>query len=283
MHAEIFNTFSTVSDEEWTNVLLNSVSNAMIESCVFPGFPDAETQTGMIGSSGVHALYEPRSFYTEIRKIMKNMGKEFDSKTKLLDFATGYGRVLRFFLKDIHPGNLVGSDVRPDFIDICRSTFGNDILFEQNEPYPPLRYDDNEFDIITAYSLFSHFSEYAHKAWLKEFKRVLKPNGMLFITLRQEEFLEHSHFDFSQSNLGDYDRYIAANFGTDAVKKKYKSGEYIYIASGGGGNLTNDFYGDTVIPHKYIKRNWNSMFKIVEHFDRYDRLPQAFYALQPKK
>jgi ubiquinone/menaquinone biosynthesis C-methylase UbiE len=239
MHREIFNIFSAVSDEEWTDVLFESVrengERAIIKGCVFPGFPDDATQIGMIGSSGVGALYEPKAFYTELREAMKKIQKEFNEKTMMLDFATGYGRMLRFFLKDVHPGNLVGSDVRPDFIEICRSIFGDDIIFEHNAAYPPLRYENNTFDIITAYSLFSHFSEDAHRAWLKEFERILKPDGVLVITLRQKRFLMDARRLRSQGNLSKYDHYIATSFDNNLMMKRYIAGEYIYIASGGGG------------------------------------------------
>jgi len=147
----------------------------------------------MIGSYWKNALYEPKYMYQEIRRIAKQQNKTFDEQTTLLDFACGYARNIRFFMKDIYPGNLYGSDVTQEFINICRNTFTYnnvcDIIFDLNNPLPPLKYNAETFDIIMAYSLFSHLSENAHLAWLKEFLRIIKPNGLIFLTIRKLSFL----------------------------------------------------------------------------------------------
>jgi len=44
---------------------------------------------------------------------------------------------------------------------------------------------------------------------------------------------------------------------------------------------TNDFYGDTVLPPKYIRKHWTEHFTIVDMVDDLKRLAQAFIVLQP--
>jgi len=292
MHKEIFQKFHRLSDLRWINLLFKSVNNPIIKKMFskpinFPGFPEENIQIGMIGSCGKNALLEPKYIYQKIRRIAKQQNKIFDNKTTFLDFACGYGRHVRFFMKDIYPGNLYGSDVRPDFIDICRSTFScdkiDDIIFDLNNPLPPLRYNAETFDMILAYSLFSHLSENAHIAWLSEFSRILKPDGLLFLTIRQQYFLTSLGKNIGRyKNLKNYELFLYEKFGGKDIQERFDNGEYIYYPTGGGNNLTGDFYGDTIIPTKYIYNKWVDCFDIIEHCEDPKKIGQAFICLKKK-
>jgi len=291
VHKEIYSKFRNIEDSKWINMVFQSVDSELIEGVKFPGFPDDNIQLRMIGSYGKGALYEPKMMYQEIRRIAVKCKMQFDEKTILLDFACGYGRNVRFFMKDIFPGNLFGSDVCPDFVEICRNTFAstdnyNEILFSVNNPFPPLSFDDKSINIIMAYSLFSHLSEDVSLAWLKEFYRILKQDGLLFLTLCQQNFLNLSknlllanNHDANNHDINDYEKLIAKQFGDTSIQERYNNGEYIFYPSGGGGVLTSDFYGNTVIPDKYIYNKWAGSFDIIEHYDDPSKLPQAFICL----
>jgi len=287
MHKKIFEKFHNLNDSDWIDLLFQSVDSQVIHGISFPGFPEENIQASIIGSSGKDSLHEPKYMYQEIRRISALQNKNYDEKTTLLDFACGYGRMIRFFMKDIYPGNLYGSDVTSEFINICRNTFNTDgggVTFDVNNPFPPIKYDEKYFDIIMAYSLFSHLSEDAHLAWLKEFLRVLKPNGLLFLTIRQQTFLSDLRdISIGDEKISDYNKILIEKLGSDTIQKRFNRGEYIYHPSGGGYEMTNDFYGDTVIPDKYIHRNWTKYFDVVEHYDAPQRLRQAFICLRPKK
>ena len=214
---------------------------------------------------------------------------KFNEKTTLLDFACGYGRHARFYMKDIYPGNLYGSDVMSDFIEICRSTFSLnnvcDVQFDLNNPFPPLKHNSEKFDIIIAYSLFSHLSEDAHFAWLKEYYRVLKPAGLVFLTIRQQAFLNSlsNSLAYCEDLNKGYMRKLQETLGSATVQKRFDNGEYIFTPTGGGRDLTNDFYGDTVIPTEYIHNKWSELFDIVEHRKETPDFPQALICLRKKQ
>jgi SAM-dependent methyltransferase len=55
---------------------------------------------------------------------------------------------------------------------------------------PGLVYEKEWFDLVFGISIFTHLSEEAHEAWLHELMRVLKPGGILFITLHGNAFRE---------------------------------------------------------------------------------------------
>jgi len=286
MHNEIYLKYRNLCDSDWIKLLYASVDNQIIDNIKFPAFPEKNIQIRMIGNHGKGALYEPAYIYQEIRRIAKQQNKAFDENTVFLDFACGYGRHTRFFMKDIYPGNLYGSDVTHDFIGICRSTFScnkdSDVLFDINNPFPPLKYNNETFDFIMAYSLFSHLSEEAHLAWLSEYYRILKPDGLLFLTIRQQFFLTNLGKSIGIGNVDKYELYLLEKLGNNSVLERFNNGEYIFHPSGGGKEMTKDFYGDTVIPTSYILSKWVNLFDIIEHYEDPNKLYQAFICLKKK-
>jgi ubiquinone/menaquinone biosynthesis C-methylase UbiE len=296
MHTEIFNKFHELSDDEWIDLIFQSIDTPVIDGCQFPGFPDENIQARTIGSSGRHSLYEPKQMYKEIKRITIQQYKPINEQTTLLDFACGYGRMVRFFMKDVFPGNLYASDVLSEYINICRNTFfaleacdtiyNDEVIFDINNPFPPLRYEEESFDIIMVYSLFSHLSESAHLAWLEEFFRILKPDGLLFLTFNQKAFLTRlKNISHKNEVLTAYDKSMVNLFCDISIQKRFVKGEYIYkpFPIGNGSGLTGDFYGDTVIPNKYIHHKWVKWFDIVDHYDDPSRLPQALICLKKRK
>ncbi len=105
----------------------------------------------------------------------------------ILDWGCGPGRVIRHFPELVEKGAFYGSDYNRQSIAWCASTF-TDIYFHSNDLMPGLVYEKEMFDLVYAISIFTHLSKEAHEAWLNELIRVLKPGGILFITLHGNSF-----------------------------------------------------------------------------------------------
>ena len=52
---------------------------------------------------------------------------------------------------------------------------------------PPLPYSDEAFDVIYCISVFTHLDDAHTRAWLRELKRVLRPGGVLLLTIHGEQ------------------------------------------------------------------------------------------------
>ncbi len=76
---------------------------------------------------------------------------------KILDFGCGCGRVIRYF-DTFGNKKIFGTDYDQAAITWCQRnlTFAS---FSINNLYPPLNYQDEEFDFIYAISVFTHFPE----------------------------------------------------------------------------------------------------------------------------
>ena len=54
---------------------------------------------------------------------------------------------------------------------------------------PPLRFDDETFDLVYSLSIFSHLSADMVDAWLGELTRVTKPAGLVIVTFHGDKAL----------------------------------------------------------------------------------------------
>src|SRR5262245_56478682 len=116
-------TLSKISDSDWFELLKQSTQQKTVVGGVpLPGFPSEEVQTGLIGSANQRALTEAFRFYTFVKDSCAGIGQPMSSNWRLLDFGIGWGRIIRFFMKDIEPGNLYGAEVDPNLVKICRDS-----------------------------------------------------------------------------------------------------------------------------------------------------------------
>ncbi len=108
-----------------------------------------------------------------------------------LDFGCSSGRVVRVLAAAYPELDWHGCDPIPDAIEWAREHLPG-ISFERSPEYPPLPYDDGQFDFAFAISIWSHFAEGAALDWLREMHRVVRPGGRLLITTHGEQTLAHT-------------------------------------------------------------------------------------------
>ena len=284
MGNEIYEKFNSLTDEEFLNLLILADKEAVIEGVQMPGFPDLEFQKNSVGSRGADDLrLEPFNFTNAVKKYAKQFNGEVCKNTKLLDFGVGWGRMIRFFFKDIPSENLFGIDTWQLMVDKCNNLLpsGN---YSLNPSHPPTEFSDASFDIIISYSVFSHLRSDAAKMWIKEFSRILKPNGILVATTEGVRFLNliewlHNNPD----RVGDHHwyelLYKGFNLPIEEYRERYAAGEFLYAANGGGDALDNSFYGDAIVPEKYIKENFGKHLNLKEFCDN-EKMSQAIFVMQ---
>ncbi len=101
------------------------------------------------------------------------------SKLRLLEFASGYGRVSRFLKKN--PGfDLVCCDIHPEAIEFLTRQIG--VKTVQSGSSPARFSTPGKFDVVFALSFFSHMPRTTFGPWLRALFEALDVGGYLFFT-----------------------------------------------------------------------------------------------------
>ena len=271
---------SDLSDQEWFEAIVKSVDNPFVDGIGLPGFPPDEIQRNSVGSSGKLALGEGFNFYSEIKRYAATLGRSLSRDSHILDFGCGWGRMMRFFLKDVVADNLYGIDVDPAMIEICLNTvrLGN---YSVGKPEPRTEFANNSFDVVYAYSVFSHLSESVHIKWVEEFSRILKPSGILIVTVWGRNFIEFCRSLRGQNHEFDWHKALANSFlDAEGAFADYDNGKFLYTATGGGPALPASFYGEAIISPGYIKREWTKYLTFCDFVDDPAKFNQAVIVMQ---
>lgn len=110
---------------------------------------------------------------------------------KILDFASGYGRVTRFIVHDIPPERVWVSDIYARGVEFQRRRFGVHGIVSTADP-ADFRCDER-FDVILVSSLFSHLPAETFLAWLRRLWSLLSPGGILVFSVHDEALLPAGH------------------------------------------------------------------------------------------
>jgi len=271
---------SIVSPEDWTRTVISSLDRPETSphGDPLPRFPDAVLQANTTGLSGEAAVRQAAAFHDDVVATMATAGAPLRPGQQVLDFGCGWGRISRMFLRDVTAGDIHGIDVDPDFVALCRELFASD-NFTTCPPMPDGSLRAGSFDLVVAYSVFSHLSQAAATAWLQEFHRVLKPGGFVGFTTRHESFFGYLDWARTAPGVDGYTRALGELFDDTAVPRAaLHRGEFVHATAGGvsGGGVRNEsFYGESWIPQAWLEREFANQFECVAScFDpaRYDQI-----------
>lgn len=244
----------------WADKIVTAADGTSTE---VPGFPPPGVQERFVGRSGAAALEEVRPFVDLIDRYV-----DVNEGTVAIDFGAGWGRIARFFQDRIGDGNNFHlMDVDPEALEWCRTcrVVGNR---QQIDPNGKLPLESGSVSLVYAYSVFSHLSERSAIHWLEEFKRAIKPDGILVFTTQSLRFLdlvracsEVEAPNPIEERIGKY-----MNNPQEAVNQ-FREGNFVYSDTGGGGVLSGEFYGWAALPLDWMRAQFAGSFEIVEYID----------------
>ena len=177
-----------------------------------------------------------RQGVADIAHVLKRNHAELNDCRNVLDFGCGCGRVIRWMKQT--GSQLHGTDYNEELISWCKKNI-KFASFGVNRLKPPLPYQDDQFDLIYSYSVFTHLSEELQFAWLDELNRILKPGGYLFVTVHGERFVDRLPED---------------------ERARLQNGQTVVLQEGASGrNHCAAFHTED-----YIRRNWCRGFTILD-------------------
>jgi SAM-dependent methyltransferase len=125
---------------------------------------------------------------SSMRAILARNGVAVEQLGAILDFGCGAGRVMRHW-KSLEGPTLHGTDYNPELVEWCAANLPF-ATFRVNRLNGGVDYPPVSFDLIYAFSVFTHLGPAGQSFWITELSRVLKPGGSLFITTHGERYLD---------------------------------------------------------------------------------------------
>jgi len=162
-----------------------------------------------------------------IRELLSAAGRPLNRCSAILDFGCGCGRVLRQW-KDEQEISWYGTDLNAELVAWCRQQLPFASV-SVNSLEPPTSFEDRRFEAIYAFSVFTHMPADMQMRWLGEFKRILKPGGLLI-------FSTHGS-------------YYAPGLTRDA-RQRFQHGQFVVrFESAAGSNLCSTYH-----PEEFVRR-----------------------------
>ena len=150
-------------------------------------------QTGGVSEEKIADMFAPgagfdhrylgiaRGTVREWFQAVEQGGGNLRTLSSVLDFGCGTGRLIRHF-RMIDGLRLHGCDLNEEMVSWCQKNLSG-ITFKKNEVEPPLPFDDESFDLVCSYSVFTHIPVEYQDAWAAEMKRITRPGGFVIATV----------------------------------------------------------------------------------------------------
>jgi SAM-dependent methyltransferase len=170
---------------------------------------------------------------TTIRRIRLAMLQTRKTDVRrILDFGSGYGRILRQFKAAFPDAHLTACDILQEAVDFCAETFGAEGVYAADDPGKTEL--AGQFDLIWLGSLFTHIDAARWTSLLDLLERVLEPGGLLLFST-QGRFIRDQIA--TRNWLDAYGQPIWVNWGVteeqlDAVVDDYDRSGFGYLEWG---------------------------------------------------
>lgn len=171
---------------------------------------------------------------------------------RAFDFGGSTGRVFRHFHCQQAEFDIWSSDFNVVSYRWNQIHMPADIKVFLNGFVPTLPIPDHHFDIVTAFSVFTHIDD-LESPWLLELRRVLKPGGLFYLTIHDEVFWEHMPKSvLAAVRRSDRGAKITSDSPFPAPRAAFEFSSDSYYN-------TNVFHS-----HEYVRRQWGRFFDIVK-------------------
>jgi SAM-dependent methyltransferase len=185
---------------------------------------------------------------------LSSIGRSLGEFSNVLDFGCGVGRVLRWLQARLPDAHLAGSDsdhaaiawIREHYPAVETAAIGDAGL-------PPLPFADGRFDLVLGYSVFTHLNAHYQDAWLAELRRIVRPGGILLLSISGPRMLEKTLTTSNHTNLADLRKHVD-EFTADGILHWLNDGWEQHFPA---------YYHTTFHSHQYVRDRWSRWFEIL--------------------
>lgn len=250
--------FGSLTQDEWTQTLIDSIDTRTIDGVSFPTFPPAETQNRIHGHDNATSIIEAAAFYDfACRHNIAGPNAKWFGTGYVLDYGAGWGRIVRPFMRDFPLKHIIGYEPGGEFVTVARA-HNPYVTFLSGGYMPDGILPPDRFDLAIGWSVYSHLSEVATIAWLKETARILRVGGAAMYTTWGMRFLERLKVEEEQMRAGEdihwYSRVCLLGAGDINQRiSDYQDGKFVWFDS-----LDNPLYGETFISQTALQNLINA-------------------------
>ena len=182
-----------------SNQPLNPATRAALNEGTLPSSSLMELVAGTDDANWF--IHSGRLGFETLIEAIERQGMTPDRLSAVLDFGCGSGRVIRHWRSQGHL-RLAGCDYNPRLIDWCQDHL-QFAEFQVNSLGPPLSYATGQFNLVYAFSVFTHLGLRRQQDWLEELARVLRHGGLLVVSTHGDAYFEKLTVEQRISYLAD--------------------------------------------------------------------------------
>jgi SAM-dependent methyltransferase len=122
-------------------------------------------------------------------EVVYASGFSFERGDRILDLGCGAGRMIRHLRDLAETCEIWGTDISAEHIYWCKQNLSPPFNFATTTKTPHLPFEDRSFQLVYCGSVFTHIDDLAD-AWLLELRRILAPEGRLYVTIHDNHTIE---------------------------------------------------------------------------------------------
>lgn len=268
--------YAAMAPERWRDDIIKSVSEPVIDGLAFPRFPEEGLQRRTVGNSYEQAIREAFQFYTVVRGIVLRNRLSMD-QMHMVDFGACWGRISRFFLRDVPAENIIGLESWDEFVEVAQ-TLSLPFAIRKVDQRGPSGLAPNSCELVVAFSVWSHLTEEFANLWMDEFSKVVRPGGLIIATTWGEGMFDMcERIEETPSPRSAWHENLIRSFPQSRrqdLRRAYQQGEFI------GTEPYRPGYGEALIPPGYMTSRWGDRFELIEFREMGQGLNQSLFALK---
>lgn len=176
--------------------------------------------------------------------LLHHLNKPLESFDAVLDWGCGAGRLTRYLA--MISANVTGVDIDADNVTMCAEHLPR-ARFLPIDRNPPTAFPENSFDLVIGISVFTHLSEANQHAWLGELKRIVRPGGVLLVTISGQAQM-HLYRDWGGNKR---DKHLS---GIRVLGQNPQLRDVL---------ADPDYYVDVQHSHDYVLATWQAYFDVL--------------------
>lgn len=232
--------------EEWVGAWERRAAGEAVPG--LPALPEEAVQRITQSVSGPDTMRHAAGLYRIIEAEVASRFPEV-SERRVLDFGAGWGRLARLALR-VAPAEAISAvDVDARLVAAMMDLLpGMDVRRIEN--MRPLPFPDGAFTVVFSNSVFSHLSERAHRFYVGEIARVLRPGGLFLGTT-----LGWRHYRNWHASPRSRAHFVTLLGAPETVLRRLDREEFVW-----GDTTEWPDYGIALVPDGWLAAVWGPLF-----------------------